>query len=235
MIRSTQQAMISMDNNLVLKGPAVSHSDLFVGAECNEKDLICVYEKHVANRFTIENYNMFMNDIIDDILMGKISTVQNKIILRGVNKKAVDTIKLFYELTETLAKLFPVEHTNPREYYRVYRRMNFEFTNCSLIQPIPFSTCISYDYIRNQGLYMGEIQYIYIIDFSKNTRFVSVYNENEGKEIILPACTLRKSKTLIELDGTTIYNCIVVNETESYPGMKDLINSSNSILGNIKL
>ena len=80
MIRSTQQAMISMDTNSVLKGPAVSICDLFVDEECNEKDVICVYEKHVVNRFTIENYNMFMNDIIDDIefIEHKERLLQNK-------------------------------------------------------------------------------------------------------------------------------------------------------------
>jgi hypothetical protein len=172
----------------------------------------CIYDKHISNKYSIENYNMFMNDIIDDILMGKISSVENKIIIKGFNKKVIDTIKLFYKLADTLAELYPTD--DDEKYYTVYRRMNFEFTNDTLIQPIPFSTSIVYEYIKNQCAYAGT-KYIYIIDFLKNTRFVSIDNENEGKEIILPACLLKKTKTSFDTN-ITIYNCILINHHSTY-------------------
>ena len=167
----------------------------------------CVYDNHISNKYSIENYNMFMNDIINDILMGKISSVENKIIIKGVNKKVIDTIKLFYKLAATLADLHATD--DDEGYYRVYRRMNFEFTDDTLIQPIPFSTSIVYEYIKSQCEYEGT-KYIYIIDFLKNTHFVSIDNDNEGKEIILPACLLKKIKTT-NIDNITIYNCILIN------------------------
>ena len=67
----------------------------------------CVYDKHISNKYSIENYNMFMNDIIDDILMGKISSVENKIIIKGccILEFSVLQLVFFFSLKLTYSNI----------------------------------------------------------------------------------------------------------------------------------
>ena len=187
-------------------------------------NLIELYDNHIARKNSIENYNMFIDDIIDDILMGKVTNVNNKVIIKGINEKVKETIKLFYKLAEDLR--IPLGRS-PVDWFRVYRQMNFEFKENTLLHPIPFSTCIESAFILDQPIYQG-IKYIYVIDFLENTNIVSIFNENEGKEIILPACILLKTNTIIESDSVVYYYCKLINATYSYGDMENLINENNT-------
>lgn len=132
------------------------------------------------------NFVQIINNIIDDMLMGRVSfDKNNKKISLHINKSIFYLISDWYLMTNSLP---PFKIT-------VYRGVkNMSSNEKVILQPIPFSTSIklsnAFEWINNND----DQSFIMKINVSKFTRFSVTGNYAEGNELVLPAGYLKMNK-----------------------------------------
>jgi hypothetical protein len=178
--------------------------------EIDKKCIEVIYELHITNKD--EKYIQFTNNIISDVLMGKIKNGK----LRGINDFVKNTIIYFYEFANKLSNTYILRGCE----YTVYRGIfspNIIVDNNKIIQPIPFSASI---YIHNADNWIGVDCCRLHIYFDSETPFICIDNEIEGKEVILPAGVLNIVEQWEE-NGIKNYKCIL-DSTKTYEEMIEL-------------
>ena len=168
---------------------------------------------------SINNYSVLTNNIIEDGLMGKISVVNGKMGLKSIVEYTVQIMKMFYSIARELESKYVESGVVEKESFSVYRHINVKFENETMIQPIPFSTGLDEECIRHRINPHSDTQFLYVIEVPGNIQFVAISNPEEGQELVLPACILKKKNTLIEADGTIVYYTEIQEWTRSYNEM----------------
>ena len=166
---------------------------------CIEK----VYEKHTSSMD--RHYEEVRDNIIDDMLMGKIVSKPEGISLIGMTEKVKSLISLFYKVARKLYT--PCEFT----VYRGTRPIKID--KDTLIQPIPFSTSLDPENAMN-WIDEDDKCCIWRIRVPRNSLFLCIDNPNEGKEVVLPAGKIRINKSSLP-DSIRVYECEFIPDKDS--------------------
>jgi len=177
-------------------------------------DIDDLSKKHYIYLKTSETYENVTECIIGDMLMGRVRK-ENNIIHVILNKVTINLIKEWYKLSEI------IKHYNP--FLTVYRGVyNIDKTQRVVIQPIPFSTCVEYDFAKDWIIESNLVSYVMKINIPPFTPYTFINNINEGNEVILPAGFLSK---INENENFVEYNFISLN----YEEMNILLRNSDMI------
>lgn len=175
-------------------------------------DELC--NKHYIYLNKYESYKDVTESIIGDMLMGRVKK-ENNIIHVILNKVTINLIKEWYKLSEI------IKHYNT--FLTVYRGVyNVDKTQRVIIQPIPFSTCVEYDFAKEWIIESNLVSYVMKINIPQFTPYTFINNINEGNEVILPAGFLSKIR---EHENFVEYNFMSLN----YEEMNTLLRNSDMI------
>lgn len=161
-----------------------------------------VYKKHTScmDRY----YEEVRDNIIDDMLMGKVVLKPEGVTLVGMTEKVKKLIDLFYKVAKKL--YIPCSFT-------VYRGTRpIKIAENTLFQPIPFSTSLVPENAMN-WIDEDEKCCIWRINVPKDSLFLCIDNPNEGKEVILPAGMIRIIKS--SMDSIRVYECEFIPDNGS--------------------
>jgi hypothetical protein len=129
-------------------------------------------------------YLKISDDIIGDMLMNRVKHEEGKLKL-NMNKFVYDIIEKWYKLSEEVKK-----YNTP---ITLYRGARYSKNEKIILQPIPFSTCLDYEYAKDWVFNNG---FIMKINIKYKTPYTFIDNINEGDEVVLPSGYLYQIKNI---------------------------------------
>ena len=148
-----------------------------------------IYNSHVSMINESIDFINIINDIIDDMLMDKISICNNQMYLQ-INKRILYLISGWYDLSRKLI----IYNNSDIIVYRGVSKM--DITNDKIVQPIPFSSCVDFDNSLNWIHFEDPKSFIMKINIKRGFGYTFTGNLNEGNEVVLPAGILSKTNVI---------------------------------------
>ena len=149
------------------------------------------------------------DDIIGDMLMNRVKQINGKLTL-NLNNIVYNIIEKWYNLSEELKK-----YNTP---ITLYRGVRYSKNDKIIVQPIPFSTCVEYEYAKDWIYNNG---YIMKINVKDETPYTFIDNINEGDEVVLPSGYLHQIKSMNN-ENIIEYDFVPLNYNEMMKLHKEL-------------
>ena len=157
-----------------------------------------IHKKYI---YKSTDYLKITDDIIGDMLMNRVERINGKLKLK-LNETVCNIIEKWYKLSE--------EVKNYNIPIILYRGVRYSKNDKIITQPIPFSTCVEYEYAKDWIYNDG---YIMKINVKEKTPYTFIDNINEGDEVVLPCGYLYETKS-INNENIVEYDFISLNYNE---------------------
>jgi len=134
-----------------------------------------IYNSHITYIKSNHEFYNVIDSIIGDMFMGRVKFVDNNLEI-NIPNIVFHLIEKWYILSDRLKSY----NVSPLVLYR--GMSNLEILD-TIIQPIPFSTCIEY----NNATLWSNNGFVMKINVKAHVGYTYTGNLNEGNEVILPA------------------------------------------------
>ncbi|NBP57535.1 hypothetical protein EBU71_13565 [bacterium] len=166
-----------------------------------KKIIILISLLHISFINRHKRFKGIANDIIGDMLMGKVTLIDNNMLSVNLNARAKSLIREWYIMASFLHRKFKSKKSD----LTVFRGVKNMAPHRNHYQPIPFSCCMNLSTAKEWIIPDKDNSFVMIIKVPKETLYTFIGNLEEGNEVILPAGSLiLQSRTTIK-DVNVVY------------------------------